>query len=149
MKREDVLAFDAALRDPVLLVLPTLVLDAAADRVEEVERAVRADKMEACEGEVLSRSDLPVIEGPATEGELPLSVSARDVKGKSTWLGRGLSWIVANRVDSTPRLEIDRLRPALESVFKEADDVVEANEAIEFRFVDGIKLRDNDAGGSW
>ena len=68
--------------------------------------------------------------------------------GRSTGSRRGLSWIVAKRVDSTPRLEVDRLSPELASVLREADDVVEANDAIEFLLVGGMELSDNVAVGS-
>ena len=47
VKREEVvLFFGCAGRNPVLLVLPTLVLDVAADRVDDVERTVRAERMD-------------------------------------------------------------------------------------------------------
>ena len=72
VKRDDVVAFDTVERGPVLLVLPTLVLDVAADTVEEVERTVRADNMEDWEGELLRRFVLPVIEGPEIVAEVSL-----------------------------------------------------------------------------
>ena len=141
--------FGAVGREPPLLALPTFVLVVAAERVDDVERTVRADKMEDCDGEELKGLVYPVAEGLRTADGFSLSVSNREplaTGGRSTWSLHGLSCIVAKRLDSPPRTEVVRLIPLPVSALSEADDAVDANDAIELLLVGGGELRDSVAG---
>lgn len=148
-----VLLFSGLGLDVLLLVLPTFVLDVAADRVDDVERTVRAEITDDCEGDVLRRLIFPVIEEPRILERclsLSVSVSPRDSEaaGNVAELSLGLSCIVANRLHSAPRLDSDRLRPPPPSILNELDEAVDKNDAIEFRFVCGTVLKGKFGGGS-